>query len=343
MYTMETYIKIFQYAKDNNATDIHLTPGSVPVMRVDGEIHKMPFEKVLPRDTEYLVDEVLNEEQQNHLRQRHFLNSPVVIREIGRIRANIFQQRGTYAINLKLLDMPLLDEEVLGIPKAVMDLHILKSGLILICGRRKSGKSTTLSALLRKISEKRICHIITIEDPIEHLYKHDKSIINQKEVGIDVNSFEEGIYSSMAQDPDVIMISSANEPETIAAALTAAENGHLVITTFQSGSTVETIENIIGMFPVDRRNHIKMQLSNVIEAIVTQQLIPAADEKRKVLATEIMLATDAMRNLILENKIYQIPSAIKASRSLGMQTMEDSVRELVEKGLITRETAALLL
>lgn len=337
------FVQIFEYAKEKNATDVHLTAGAVPVIRMEGQLAYAPFRKITPCDTEYLVKEILNDEQKNRLKANHFISSPVVLEQIGRIRANIFMQRGSYSLNLKLLDKTLKTTEELGIPQVVLNLHKSKSGLILICGKKKTGKSTTMAVLVKKISETRACHIITVEDPIEYLYKHDEAIVNQKEVGIDVNSFEEGIYSAMTQDPDVIVISSAGEPETLSAALSAAENGHLVLTTLQTENTVKTIEHIIGMFPVDRQNYVKVQLGNVLQAVITQQLIPAKDEKGNILAQEIMLATNAMKNLIVENKFHQIPAAIKASKTLGMTLMEDSIKELLDKELISREKAKLLL
>ena len=250
-----------------------------------------------------IIDSILNEEQKNILKERHFISIPFSIESIGRVRANVFMQRGSYSVNFKLLDKVLPSCEELGIPEVVIGLSELKNGLVLVCGERKTGKSTTISAIIRRISETRKCHIITVEDPIEYLYKHDESIISQKEVGLDVLSFTDGVYSAVAQDPDVIMISFAGDPETFSAALHAAENGYLVLTALKASSSVKAIEYITGMYPIDRRNYIKMQLSSVLQAIVTQKLIPANDGKGLKLATEVMLANGAMKNLILEIKL----------------------------------------
>lgn len=332
-------IEILQYAKTNNATDLHLAAGSVPRTRMEGQLLPAPFDKVMSETTYQIIDSILNDEQKRILKERHFISIPFSIESIGRVRANVFMQRGSYSVNFKLLDKVLPSCEELGIPEVVIGLSELKNGLVLVCGERKTGKSTTISAIIRRISETRKCHIITVEDPIEYLYKHDESIISQKEVGLDVLSFTDGVYSAVAQDPDVIMISFAGDPETFSAALHAAENGYLVLTALKASSSVKAIEYITGMYPIDRRNYIKMQLSSVLQAIVTQKLIPANDGKGLKLATEVMLANGAMKNLILENKAHQIPAVIRASKALGMMTMEDSINELYSKGLISRESA----
>jgi twitching motility protein PilT len=331
--------EMLEYAKKNQATDIHLTAGSVPRIRIDGNLTVTPFKKILPEDTASIINVIMNEEQKNTLKDKHYLCLPVTMDNVGRMRVNVFMQRSSYSINFKLLDRTLAPSEELGIPDAIIDLHKLKSGLVLFCGNRKSGKSTTIGTIIKKIVEKRECHVITVEDPIEYLYKHDKAIINQKEVGLDVGSLEEGVYSAISQDPDVIMVSFAGSPEIFSAVLAAAENGHLVLTSLRTSGVVKTIEYIIGMYPEDRRNHIKMQIGNVLQAIVTQQLISSIDGKGLRLAAEIMIATNAMKNLIMENKAHQIPAMIKASRSLGMITMEEAIDELYTKGLISRESA----
>ncbi|MGI6669278.1 MAG: type IV pilus twitching motility protein PilT [Acetivibrionales bacterium] len=337
---MFDFIKeVLQYAKTNNATDLHLAAGSVPRTRIDGQLLPTPFDKVMSETTTRIIDSILNDDQKETLKERHYISIPFPIEDIGRVRANVFMQRGSYSINFKLLDKPLPSYEELGIPDVVINLSELKNGLVLVCGDRKTGKSTTVASIIKKISESRKCHIITVEDPIEYLYRHDESIISQKEVGLDILSFSDGIYSAVAQDPDVIMISFAGDPETFSAALYAAENGHLVLTSLKASSSVKAIEYITGMYPGDRRNHIKMQLSSVLQAIVVQKLIPAIDGKGMKLATEVMLANSAMRNLILENKAHQIPAVIKASKALGMMTMEDSINELYARGWISKENA----
>lgn len=340
MYNLDSLQKILQNAKDNNATDLHFTAGALPAMRIGGKLSYLSFPSVLPEDTENILTELLNEEQQRLLKTNHYLSLPIAIKNIGRLRANIFRQRGSFSINFKLLDKLLKTGEELNIPPAVMELYQKKSGLILICGNSQSGTSTTMAAIVKKISETRTCHIITVEDPIEYLFKHDQAIVNQKEIGIDANSFPEGIYSAMTQDPDVLMISLCTEPETISAALTAAENGHLVITSLRTMGSVKTIQYIIEMFPLDKRDHVKMQLSHVLQAVISQQLIPTKDELASIPAMEIMLATSAIKHLINENKIHQIPDVIRASKSLGMITMEDYINDLCIRGIVSRESVS---
>ncbi len=338
MYSLDSIMKIFKYAKDLNATDIHFAAGTVPAVRIEGQLTYMSSDKILPADTENIINDILNTEQKSLLKASNYLSIPVVLKEIGRLRANIFMQRGSFSINFKLLDRLLKTPEELMIPPVVMDLHKKKSGLVLVCGSSNSGKATTMAAIIKKISETRQCHIITVEDPIKYLCKHDKAIVNQKEIGIDVKDYIDGIHSAMIQDPDVIMVSFCGNPDMFSAVLSAAVNGHLVITSLQTFGAVETLEYILGMYPADRRNHIKMQLSNVLEAIVSQRLIPSKDNKSNYLGTEVMLAGNAVKKLILENKIHQIPALLGMSKSLGMITFKDSVEDLYSKGLISKES-----
>jgi twitching motility protein PilT len=339
MYTLTDIINLILHAKENDATDIHLSAGAVPAMRIEGQLVYMPYDPLIPKDTEDVVTALLNKEQLEALNKNHYISSPIVIKEIGRLRANISIQRSSYAVNLKLLDGLLKTFTDLRLPDAVKDLHKKRSGLILVCGNKNSGKSTTIASLIKEISSERVCNIITIEDPIVYLFKHNNAIVNQKEVGIDVNSFIEGIQSAVKQDPDVIMISSIRDPETFLEALSAAEEGCLVITAMQTSDSVSTIEHIINMYPDDKKKYMRVRLSNVLQAIVSQRLFPSIDGKGRVMALELMLANQAVKNLIFENKIHQIPAVIKASKALGMITMEESIKDLYLKGLISDKRA----
>ncbi|NLZ39501.1 MAG: PilT/PilU family type 4a pilus ATPase [Firmicutes bacterium] len=332
-----SYLKILAYARESNATNLHLAAGAVPHIRVEGKLHPTAFPHVTPEDTKQIVEELLSADEKEKLDSKHFLSLPISFKGIGRARANIYLQRSSYSINFKLLDRLVKTPEELGIPDVVMDLAEQKNGLILVCGSRYSGISTTRAALVKRISETRDCVIITVEDPIEYLFKHDKAIVNQKEIGIDAANFPEGIYSAMQQDADVIMISNAGEPETFAAVLDAAEHGHLVIASLHTVGTVETIRYIYELFPAEKRNRIKMQLANTLQAITSQQLIPKKQGGGSVLAMEVMLATRAVRNLIFENKFHQIPDVIKANKMLGMMSMKDSLTALHSQGLISKE------
>ena len=339
MFNLDYFITILLYARERNATDIHITAGAAPAMRSDGKLGYMPFKTVTPRDTEGLLNELLNAEQKQRLKTDHYLSVPLALENIGRLRVNAYLQRGSFSMNFRILDRLLKTAGELGLPEAVINLYRKQSGLILICGNRNSGIPATRAFIVKKISETRKCNIITIEDPIEYLFKHDQSIVNQKEIGLDVNSFPEGIYSAMTQDPDVIMISFAGEQEVFSAALNAAENGHLVIASLHTVGAVETLRYIFEMFPADKKSNIQMRLFNTLQAIISQRMIPALDETGSIPAMEIVLATSAVKNLIMENKIYQLPDLIRASRSLGMTTLKDYIDSLYSRGLISKENA----
>ncbi len=335
MYALDIIADILESVKGKNVTDIHLTAGAVPAIRIDGKLtYAAGFEVIRPDDTKNMANEMLNAEQKAVLESKHYICATIALKDIGRIRANIYQQRSSYAINIKILDNAIKTLEELEIPQVVTDLYKKESGLILICGNKNSGKSTTVASIIKKISQNRECQVLTIENPIKFLYKHDKALVNQKEVGIDVLSFEEGICSAMDQDADVIMTSYAGAPEIFSAILTAAERGHLVIATLHTVNTVSAIEYILAMFPAERREHVRVVLGNALQGIVCQKLIPGKSGGCYKLAVEVMLATQAAKNLIVENKIHQIPALMKASKSLGMITMEDSVRELYNRGEI---------
>lgn len=335
MYTIELISEILESVKDENVTGIYLTAGAIPAARIDGKlIYIDGLRAVKPDDIKNIIGGMLNEEHRKTLQVKHYIFATVVLEGIGRVRANIFKQRGSYAINVKILDQALKTPEELGIPQNVIDLYREESGLILVCGNKNSGKSTTVTSLIEEINANRECQIITIENPIEYLHRHNRSIVNQKEVGIDVNSFEEGMNSALDQDADVIMTSYAGSPQMFSWILSAAENGHLVIASLQTVDTISTIKYILAMFPEERREHIRIVLGNVLQGIVSQKLIPGKDSQGTKLALEVMIANQAMRNLIVENKIHQIPTLIKASHSLGMITMEDSIRQLCDRGEI---------
>jgi twitching motility protein PilT len=337
MYTINIISRILEAVKSRNVTDIHFTAGAVPAVRIEGKlIYVTEFRMARPDDINNLVSEMLNDEYKKRLEAKRYTCATVVIKNIGRMRANIYQQRNSFAVNIKLLDKLMKTPEELGLPSEVIKLCERKSGLILICGNKNSGKSTTAAAIIKEISMSRECHIITVENPIEYLHKHDKSIINQKEVGIDVGSFAEGLSSAMNQDADVIMTSYAGDAEMFSLIFSAAENGHLVIAILQTVDSVSTINYITEMFPEERRNHIRILLGSVLQAIVSQRLLPGIADIRKRLALEVMLANQAVKNLIIENKIYQIPTLLRASRVLGMTTMEDSIKELCDNGVIDK-------
>lgn len=324
---------------DKNASDVHLTVGLPPTFRIDGQLVSLIEDKLTPDDTLDLVKQALDEKRLNKLNEDGEIDFSYSIPSVGRFRVNVFKQRGTYAMVLRIipLDIPLMNE--LGIPPVVNELSRLPRGLILVTGPTGSGKTTTLASIINKINTERRCHIITLEDPLEYLHKHKKSIVNQREIGSDTHSFANGLRGALREDPDVILVGEMRDLETISIAITAAETGHLVLSTLHTNGAAKTIDRIVDVFPPYQQQQIRVQLSAVIEAVISQQLLPKATGSGRVAAHEVMLATPAIRNLIREGKNHQIDTSIQTSGALGMQTMDTSLINLYKRGLITKETA----
>jgi twitching motility protein PilT len=294
-----------------------------------------------PADVEVYVKKILNEEQYQNYNDIGELDLSYSIQGIGRFRVNVFKQRGSSAMALRVVaqQMPTLDK--LGSPPILKDLTTKTRGLILVTGPTGSGKSTTLAAMINEINSTRSGHIITLEDPVEYLHKHKKSIVNQREVGHDTKSYSNALRAALREDPDVILVGEMRDLETISIAITAAETGHLVLSTLHTIGASKTIDRIIDVFPPYQQQQIKVQLSAVVEGIISQQLLPKADGKGRVAALEIMTATPAIRSLVREGKSHQIDSAIQTGGRYGMKSMDMSLVELFKKGLITAEDAAM--
>ncbi|MEA5095476.1 MAG: type IV pilus twitching motility protein PilT [Sedimentibacter saalensis] len=324
---------------DRNASDVHLTVGLPPTFRIDGQLVSLIEDKLTPDDTLDLVKQALDEKRLNKLNEDGEIDFSYSIPSVGRFRVNVFRQRGTYAMVLRIipLEIPLMNE--LGIPPVVNELSRLPRGLILVTGPTGSGKTTTLASIINKINTERRCHIITLEDPLEYLHKHKKSIVNQREIGSDTHSFANGLRGALREDPDVILVGEMRDLETISIAITAAETGHLVLSTLHTNGAAKTIDRIVDVFPPYQQQQIRVQLSAVIEAVISQQLLPKATGSGRVAAHEVMLATPAIRNLIREGKNHQIDTSIQTSGALGMQTMDTSLINLYKRGAITKETA----
>lgn len=332
-------LDLIKYATKKRASDIHITVGVPPILRVDGVLEYFGEQKLYPEETERLVKQILDEKQIEELKLKGEVDTSFSSSGIGRFRVNAYKQRGSYAMALRIIPIKVPTVEELGLPIMIKDLVRLPRGLVLVTGPTGSGKSTTLASMINFINEEKNCHILTLEDPIEYLHKHNKSIVNQREIGLDSNNFANALRAALRQDPDVILLGEMRDLETISIALTAAETGHLVFSTLHTIGAAKTIDRVIDVFPPHQQQQIRIQLASVIQSIISQQLLPRANGKGRVAAFETMIATPAIRNLIREEKIHQIDTVIQTSGKQGMQTMDKSLLELYKKGIISRETA----
>jgi len=336
-----TLAELLTEAHANNASDLHITVGVPPKMRVHGEMVTMNYPRLLTDDTEALVRNIMGEYQKRVFAERGEIDFSFGLAGMGRYRANVFRQRGTTAAVFRLVGVTIPKPQDLGVPQQIIDLYSKKSGLVLVTGPTGSGKSTTLASLIGKINENLNAHIITLEDPIEYLHRHEKSVVNQREIGVDTNSYAAALRAALREDPDVILVGEMRDLETISTAVTAAETGHLVFSTLHTIGAAETVDRIIDVFPNEQQDQIKVQLSAVLEAVISQRLIPNTQENGRVAAFEVMLANSAIRNLIREGKTYQIPSVMQTGKKQGMQTMDDSLYDLYRTGQINRKQALL--
>ncbi len=328
--------QIISTAIKNGASDIHLTPGTPPVIRCSGELLRIGDEKLMPDDTLALAKEIfaLNDYSEK-FEKKGEIDFSFAMAKMGRFRVNIFKQRGSIAIAIRIIPMEIPDINCLEIPESVIKLTGKTRGLILVTGPTGAGKSTTLAALINKINAERNCHIITLEDPIEYLHKHQIGIVNQREIGIDSESFANALRSALREDPDVIMIGEMRDQETIATALTAAETGHLVFGTLHTMGAAKTIDRIVDSFTDSQQQQVRVQLASVLQSVITQQLIPAGE--KMIPAFEVMMVTHGIANLIREGKTHQIDNLIQTGNRYGMQTMDGTLLGLFKKGRITRE------
>lgn len=326
-------------AKEAGASDVHITVGVPPKMRVNGKLITMDYPKMLPADTLQVVLDIMSEPQREKFEEKGEYDMSFSIRNIGRYRVNAYKQRGSVAVALRLVDTQIPSPESLGVPSSVIDLSQRKRGLVLVTGPTGSGKSTTLAAIIDKINNTRESHIITLEDPIEYLHSHNLSMVNQREIGLDSMTYANALRAALREDPDVILVGEMRDFDTISVAITAAETGHLVLSTLHTIGAASTVDRVIDVFPPHQQQQIRVQLSNVLEAVVSQQLIPTADERGRVAAFEVMHANHAVRNLIREGKSHQLVSVMQTNRKLGMITMDEAIQQLYMEGRITREMA----
>ncbi|MEO0095066.1 MAG: type IV pilus twitching motility protein PilT [candidate division WOR-3 bacterium] len=333
-----TMKQLLEEMVQRNSTDLHLTTGAPPMLRIDGELVPTNYEVMTPELIQQLVYSVLNDQQKKKFEMEWELDFSFGIAGLSRFRGNCFQQRGSIAAAIRTIPFEIRGFKELGIPPVVQELASRPKGLILLTGPTGCGKSTTLAAIIDKVNSERRCHIITVEDPIEYLFRHKKAIVNQRQVGSDTKSFANALKYVLREDPDVVMVGEMRDLETIAITLTIAETGHLTLATLHTNSAAESIHRIIDIFPSHQQGQVRSQLAFVIEGVVTQQLLPKIGGGR-VLAAEVMVATPAIRALIRDGKEHQIYSMIQSGQKYGMQTMNQALYNLYAKRLITLETA----
>jgi twitching motility protein PilT len=334
---------LLEIVVEKKASDLHLSAGLPPAIRVDGELLRMDMPPMTPEDVEKLLFSMLTNEQRRNLEQNLELDCSYGIHGLGRFRVNIYKERGNYAAALRSItsDIPSIDD--LGLPEIVTQIANKPRGLVLVTGPTGSGKSTTLAAMIDYINTTRAEHILTIEDPIEFVHKSKKAVVHQRELGMDTRSFGNAIKAALREDPDVILVGEMRDLDTMSLALTAAETGHLVMGTLHTSSASQTIDRIIDAFPAEQQQQVRVQLSNSLIAVFSQTLLPRLQpngtSKGRVLAQEIMIVTPAIANLIREAKAAQIYSAIQTGANLGMQTLETALKTLYFNRKITYEDA----
>jgi len=325
---------------ESGASDLHISTGTPPRLRVDGKLRVMDHPPLSATDTKSLCYSILTDAQKHRFEEHNELDLSFGIKGLSRFRANIFMQRGAVAGAFRTIPFQIRTFHELGLPDIVHDLVKKPRGLILVTGPTGSGKSTTLAAMIDRINDERHEHIITVEDPIEYLHNHKKCLINQREVNADTLSFKAALKYVLRQDPDVVLIGEMRDLETIEAALTVSETGHLTLATLHTNSAVQTINRIIDVFPAHQQEQIRVQLSFVLEGILSQQLLPRKSGNGRVMSVEILVPNPAIRNLIREDKVHQIYSQMQTGQSKsGMQTMNQSLFDLYTKGLISYEEA----
>ncbi|MCG1027796.1 type IV pilus twitching motility protein PilT [Virgibacillus halodenitrificans] len=327
-------------AYHQQASDIHLTIGKAPIFRINGNLIEQDMEKLRPTETKQIVYSILSEEKWKQLERERELDFSYGINGVSRFRINTFYQRGELSLAIRIVPrgIPSIDE--LGLPPILKEVVKQPQGLVLVTGPTGSGKSTTLASMIDHLNHSVRKHIITLEDPIEYMHRHRQSVIDQREVGIDTANFANGLRASLRQDPDIILVGEMRDLETISTAITAAETGHLVLGTLHTKDAVSTIERIIDVFPPEQQAQIRIQLSTILSAVISQRLLITKDGQGRRVATEIMISTSAVKNLIRNEKLHQLQNVLQTSRELGMHTLEMDLKRLVHEGQIAYETAA---
>ena len=333
-YTMED---LMQAACDNGASDIHIEVGNPPLLRVHGELEKLDMEPLQPEDTEQLMRSIATEAQIESVYNNGGSDFGYAFQDQARFRVSVYKQKGLIGLVLRLIPNKMIPFDKIGLPEEVTEVLYKPRGLILVTGPTGSGKTTTLTSMLNFINEQRACHIITIEDPIEFYHTHKKSSVTQREIGADVPSFAEALRRALRQDPDVILVGEMRDLETMEAAITAAETGHLVFATLHTTGAASTVDRIVGAFPTDQQGQIRMQLSVGLVAVISQLLIPRIDKPGRVAAFEIMVNTPSIASMIRDGNTHRINSDIQTGAKYGMQTLDSHLLSLYTHGMISYE------
>ena len=330
--------KLLEIGVELGASDIHITVDSPPIARVKGSFIKLREENLSKEDTFQMAKEITGPKKFKILEEHGEVDLSVSIKTGDRFRVNAYKQKGNYAIAIRTITSQIPTFKTLGLPDVVSSFAEKHKGLVLVTGPTGSGKSTTLASLIDIINSTQERHIITLEDPIEYVHHHKKGIVNQREIGNDTDSFNAALRAALRQDPDVILVGEMRDPETVSIALTAAETGHLVFSTLHTVGSSKTIDRIVDMFPAEQQQQVRTQLSTVCEGVISQQLIKTIDGRNRVAALEVMVTTPAIRNLIRENKTYQIQNIIQTSSKIGMQSMDQELVNLFRQGKISKES-----
>ena len=334
MLSIDELLKI---AVERRASDLHLTVGRPPQLRIHGVLLPLPGTPLGEEETRQLAYQMLAPEQIAHFERAKELDTSYSLKGLSRFRVNLFRQRSSVAAAIRMIPFEIPTIQGLGLPPILEEFTTRPSGLFIVSGPTGSGKSTTLAAMVESINNQRECHIISIEDPIEYLHRHRKATVNQRELGVDTTSFQEALRHIVREDPNVIMIGEMRDLETMSAALTLAETGHLVLTTLHTSDAVHAVQRIVDVFPPYQQNQIRIQLSLVLIGVTVQQLLPKASGGGRVAACEVMVATPSVGNLIRENQLHQLRTVIQTSRKIGMKTMNQSFVELFAQGQVTWE------
>jgi twitching motility protein PilT len=331
------------FAVENQASDVHLSAGEPPMVRIHGDMRKLEMPSMDAETIHRMIYDILSDDQRKTFEEFLELDFSLALGDYGRFRVNVFKQNRGDSAAFRPIPNRIPSFEELGLPKVLANIARLEKGLVLVTGPTGSGKSTTLAAMIDLVNSEFKGHIITIEDPIEFVYKSNCCLVNQRELGPHTKSFANALRSALREDPDVILVGEMRDLETISLALTAAETGHLVFGTLHTSGAPKTIDRVIDVFPAAQQNQVRAMLSESVQAIMTQALFKRRDGKGRVAAFEIMLATPAIRNLIRENKIAQMPSIMQTSKALGMITMEAAVKELLARNLVAMEEVSFYL